>query len=109
MATSYKEAELQGGTAVTVYGNLYNTAGAVTAVISNLVVCNTGTVAATYRIGIMDTNGTPTAANWRAYDVPITANETILVGSFCMQANRYIQVSSSGTVVTFAAEIAEIS
>ena len=62
MATTYKNAQLQGTASVSTYGTLYNTGASTTAVISSLLVANTAASSATYRIAVMATAGTPAAA-----------------------------------------------
>ena len=111
MADAYKEAEVQGTSAVGTYATLYDTSGTgVTAVVAAILVVNTTTTAQTYRIGVMDSAGTPGAANWRAYDCTVDPNDVFAHQvPICMQNGRYIRVSSSNTGVTFAAEISEMT
>lgn len=105
---AYKEAEVQGTSSTSTYATLYSTGPDKTAVISSIIICNTSSSNATYRIGIMGTAGTPSAANWRVYDSTISGNDTVsLTLGIAMQSNRFIRVSSSTNAVTFAAEIAE--
>lgn len=105
---AYKEASVQGTSSVTTYATLYSTASDKQAVISSLIICNTSSSNATYRIAVMSTAGTPSAADWRVYDSTIAGNDTVaLTLGLAMQGNRFIRVSSSTNAVTFAAEIAE--
>lgn len=110
MATTYKNAQLQGTASTSTYGTLYNTGASTTAVLSTLVICNTAATSATYRIGIMTTAGTPAAANWIAYDATVGSNDTVFIGAGITLSNtQYIRVSSSVNTVTFSAYISEIS
>lgn len=110
MATTYKNAQLQGTASTSTYGTLYNTGASTTAVLSTLVICNTAASTATYRIGIMTTAGTPAAENWVAYDATVGANDTVFIGAGIALSNtQYIRVSSSANTVTFSAYISEIS
>lgn len=111
MPTAYKEASVQGTASTSTYATLYDTSAAnTTAVVSTILICNTAATSATYRIAVMNSAGTPSAADWRAYDVSVPANDTTaLTLGLAMQNGRYIRVSSSATTVTFAAEVAEIT
>ena len=110
MATTYKNAQLQGTAAVTTYGTLYSTGGATTAVISSILITNTAASSATYRIGIMATAGTPAAAEWLVYGSTVAANDTTcLTLGITLGNTQYIRVSSSANTVTFSAYISEVS
>lgn len=112
MATqAYKEASVQGTASISTYATLYDTSATnVTAVVGTLIVCNTGASAATYRIAVMDSAGTPAAADWRFYDCTVPAGDSaMLTVGFAMQNGRYIRVSSSADTVTFSAQINEIT
>ena len=110
MATTYKNAQLQGTAAVGTYGTLYSTGGATTAVISSILVTNTAASSATYRIAIMGSAGTPAAANWLVYDASVAANDTICMTLGITIGNtQFIRVSSSATTVTFSGYISEIT
>jgi hypothetical protein len=111
MPTSYKEAEVQGTAGVDTWATLYDTSGTnVTAVVGTILVCNTAAAAATFRIAVMGSAGTPAAINRRAWDASIPSNETLtLPWGLAMQNARYIRVSSSADTVTFAAEVSEMT
>jgi len=110
MATTYKNAQVQGTSSTGTYATLYNTGAATTAVISSIVVTNTASTAALYRIGIMTTAGTPAAANWVVYDATVQPNDTVcLTLGITLGNTQYIRVSSSANTVTFSAYISEIS
>jgi hypothetical protein len=110
MATAYKDAEVQGDAGVTTYVTLYNTGAASTAVISTIGICNTSSSAATYRIAVMGSAGTPAAANWRVYDASIAGNDTVtLTLGLTLGNTRYIRCSSSANTVTFFAGVSEIT
>lgn len=110
MATTYKEAQVQGTAGVTTYSTLYNTSASVTAVISSILIANTASTDATYRIGLDTSAGTPGASEWLVYGATVPANDTIcLTLGICLQSSRYIRVSSSENTVTFSAFVSEIS
>ena len=110
MATIYKNAQVQGTAAVGTYATLYNTSASVTAVISTIAITNTTSSAQTYRIGIMGSAGTPSAANWVVYDGTVPGNDTIfLTAGITVGNSQFIRVSSSANTVTFSAYISEIS
>ena len=110
MATTYKNAQLQGTAAVTTYGTLYSTNGSTTAVISSILITNTAATSATYRIGIMATAGTPAAAEWLVYGSTVNANDTTcLTLGITVGNTQFIRVSSSANTVTFSAYISEVT
>jgi hypothetical protein len=110
MPTVYKNAQVQGTAAVGTYATLYNTTASTTAVVSTIAIVNTSATSATYRIGIMGSAGTPSAAQWLVYDSTIAGNDTIgLTLGVTLGNNQFIRVSSSANTVTFAAFISEIS
>ena len=107
---AYKAAQVQGTASVDTYATLYNTPADTEAVISTIVVCNTASSAATYRIGLDTTAGTPGASEWLAYGTVVPANDTIaLTLGVCLESGKYIRVSSSANTVTFSAFVSEIS
>jgi hypothetical protein len=110
MPTNYKPFQVQGTTALTTYATLYSTPSATQAVLSTIVVCNTATAAATCRIAIMGTEGTPAAANWVVYDASIAGNDSLcLTLGICLDASKFVRVSSSANTVTFSAFVSEIT
>jgi hypothetical protein len=110
MPTVYKNAQLQGSASVTTYGTLYSTSASATAVVSTVSVCNTASAAATYRIGIMGSAGTPAASNWIVYDSTINPNDTqFLTVGITLGNTQFIRVSSSANTVTFSSFISEIT
>lgn len=110
MATTYKNAQVQGTSSTGTYSTLYNTGASTTAVISSIVVTNTSSTAALYRIAIMGSAGTPAAANWVVYDATVQGNDTVcLTLGITLGNTQYIRVSSSANTVTFSAYISEIS
>ena len=110
MATAYKPSQVQGTAGVSTYATLYNVPSSTEAIISTIVVCNTAAATATYRIGLDDTAGTPGASEWLVYDATIGANDSVcLTLGICLDAGKYIRVSSSANTVTFSAFVSEIS
>jgi hypothetical protein len=109
MATTYKNAQLQGSASLSTYSTLYNTGETSTAVISSILVTNTSTASATYRIAIMDTAGTPGAANWVVYDGVVSGKDVVaLTLGITLGTEQFIRVSSSADTVTFSAYVSEI-
>lgn len=112
MAEAYKYSSVQGTSGVGTFATLYGTTTAnSTAVVSTIAVCNTASAAATYRIGIMGTEGTPAATDGLiAWDATVPARDTVFITVGATMGNsRYIRVSSSATTVTFTAFISEIT
>jgi hypothetical protein len=110
MATTYKNAQVQGTSGITTYATLYNTGASSTAVISSILICNTASVSATYRIGIMGTAGTPGASQWVVYDAPVAARDTIcLTLGITLGNSQFIRISSSANTVAFSAYVSEIT
>lgn len=101
---------MQGTASTGTYATLYTTPSATQAVISTIVICNTASASATYRIGMDTTAGTPGASEWLVYDATIAANDTVcLTLGVTMPASNFIRVSSSANTVTFSAFLSEIS
>ena len=110
MATNYKHQSVQGTASTGTYATLYNTGASTQAVVSTLLVTNTTSTTATYRIAIMGSAGTPTAADWIVYDSVVAGNDVIcLTLGIAMGNNEFIRVSSSANTVTFSAFVSEIS
>jgi len=107
---AYKTAQIQGTAGVTTYATLYSTPAATEAVISTIVICNTATSPATYRIGLEEGDLTPGASKWIVYDTTVPANDTVfLTVGMTLAPEKYIRVSSSANTVTFSAFVSEIS
>lgn len=110
MATTYTEAQVQGTASTGTYATLYSTDATTTAIIGTLGICNTASTAATYRVAVMDTAGTPGAADWKIYDSSVGANDTAFMTiGLTVGPNRFVRVSSSANTVTFFASVSEIS
>jgi CDP-diglyceride synthetase len=110
MPTVYKNAQVQGTAGVTTYATLYNTSASATAVISTITVCNTASTAATYRIGIMGSAGTPGASEWIIHGATVAANDTgALTLGVTLGNSQFIRISSSANTVAFAAFVSEIT
>jgi hypothetical protein len=110
MATVYKNAQIQGTAGISTYATLYSTASATTAVISTILITNTSSSSATYRIGIMGSAGTPSSSNWLVYDGAVAGKDTIaLTLGITLESSQFIRVSSSANTITFSAYISEIS
>lgn len=110
MAIAYKPAQVQGTASVSTYATLYQCPADTEAVVSTIIICNTDSSAATYRIGLDTEAGTPSSSEWLVYDTSVAANDTIcLTLGVCLDAGKYIRVSSSANTVTFSAFVSEIS
>ena len=110
MATNYKYSQIQGTAAVGTYATLYTTPSATQAVISTIVICNTTSTARTYRIGLDTTAGTPGSSEWLVYDATILGNDTVcLTLGICLDASKFIRVSSSADTLAFSAFVSEIA
>jgi len=111
MARVYKEAQVQGTTAIDTYTTLYNTPSATTANISTIAICNTASAAAAgYRIAITSSETTPSASEWLVYDASVPENDTVfLTIGISLSANKYLRVSSNADTVAFTAFVSEVS
>lgn len=113
MATAYKNAQVQGTASTATYATLYNTSASTTAVISTIVVANTSSSSATYRIAIMSSAGTPAQATPDtiiAWDSFVAGNDSIMITiGAVLDNNKFIRVSSSANTVQFSAFVSEIS
>lgn len=110
MPTTYKNAKIQGTSGISTYDTLYTTPSSTSAVISSILVCNTASASATYRIAIMNSAGTPAAADWLVYGSSVAGNDTTcLTLGITLSQSQYIRVSSSANTVTFSAYVSEIT
>jgi hypothetical protein len=110
MATNYKYSQIQGTASTGTYATLYTTPAATQAVISTIVICNTSGSTATYRIGLDTTAGTPGASEWLVYDSTVAGNDSVcLTIGVCLDAEKFIRVSSSANTVAFSAFVSEIT
>lgn len=108
MAIVYKDVSVAGTASVGTYATLYS--ASTTALIGTLGVCNTASATATYRVGVMGTEGTPSGAEWRIYDSEIAANDTaFLTVGMVVDSGDYVRIASSASTVTFFASVSEIS
>lgn len=106
MATAYTDAQVQGTAAVGTYATLYTTDASHTAILSTIIVCNTAAAAATFRIGLAATAGTPGMGNWLAYDTTVPANDTLILNvKQALSASKFVRVSSSASTVVFTASV----
>jgi hypothetical protein len=110
MATVYKDVQVQGTASTGTYATLYETSASTTAVISTILICNTASTSATYRIGLDTTAGTPGGSEWLVYNATVAGNDTIaLTLGISLGNTKFIRVSSSANTVTFSAFVSEIS
>jgi hypothetical protein len=109
MAQSFKPVQVQGSASVSDFVTLYSTGSGEEAIISSLLVCNSGSAAATYRVGLAGSAGSPSASNWLVYDASVDANDTTaLTLGVCLDSERFIRVSSSASTVVFSAFVTEV-
>jgi hypothetical protein len=108
MAVAYK---ILGQTiANATWATLYTTPANTSAVISTIVVCNVSNATKTFRIGVMETAGTPSTSGSLAYDTPVPANDTIIMTlGITMQASRFLRVYGSDANLGFTAFGSEIT
>lgn len=110
MATTYKNAQVQGTSGLTTYATLYNTGASTTAVISTILITNTTNAPVQYRMAIMGSAGTPSNPNFIVYDDTVAANDVVAFTIGITLGNtQYIRVSSSANTIGFNAFISEIS
>jgi len=114
MAEAYKYSSVQGTAGVGSFATLYNTDSAKTAIISTLVVCNTASAAATYRIGLVGPSASasvPAATDGLiAWDATVPARDTVFITvGAALDNNNYVRVASSASTVTFTAFVSEIT
>ena len=109
MATVYKvlgQSNPTGTTATT----LYTVPSATSAVISTISIANIGATAATYRLSVRPAGAVQTNAMYIAYDVAISANDTVaLTLGLTLATTDVITVYASNTSLTFNAYGSEIS
>ena len=110
MATAYKTAQVQGTAGTSTYATLYSVPASTEAIVSSIIICNTASTSATYRIGLDTEAGTPGASEWLIYGATVNANDTVcLTLGLALDAGKFIRVSSSANTVTFSAALSEIS
>lgn len=112
MATAYKLNQVQGTASTGTYATLYTVPASTEAIVSTILICNTGTSSVTYRIGLMASAGTPAVANGEfiAYDATVAANDTVaLTLGIVLEATQVIRVSSSANDLNFNAYVSEVS
>ena len=108
MAIVYKDASVQGTASVGTFATLYSASA--TSIIGTLGICNTASVSATYRVGVMGSAGTPSGADWRLYDATSPANDTVaLTIGMVVESGDFVRVSSSASTVVFFGSVSEIS
>ena len=109
MATSYLLSQAQGTASVGSFTTVYSTSASTTAIVSNFLVANQASAVVTVRLGVDDTAGTPSGAEWLLYDVSVGGNDTLSVGPLSLGNTRFLRASSSASTCTFSAAVAEIS
>lgn len=98
-----------GTAAASTYALLYAVPTSTTTVISTIVVCNTASTAATYRISLSSASATPTQAEHIVYGTTIPANDSafltvgVTMSTVSPQNVKWLMVSSSASTVSFSA------
>jgi hypothetical protein len=110
MATAYKilgQSYPSGGVLTTAY----TVPAATTTVVSTITVCNTSSIATTYRINIRKNGDTAAQSKqYIAYDAPISGNDTIaLTLGITLDAQATVNVYSTATACAFNIFGSEIS
>lgn len=83
---------------------LYTAAAATSAVVSSLVVCNTGGAATTFRVHLRNEGAAVGVGNALVYDMTLAAKETIaLTLGIALDAADVLSVRSASGTVTFTA------
>ena len=91
--------------------SVYSPAASTTAIIKGIILCNTTTAAATYRVFLDDNGTTYDQSTALFYDAPIGPNETISIDTFLAMSdatgNLAYRSSSANaiTITVFGAEI----
>ena len=108
MASTYKVLGQVTGSAANT--NLYTVPSATQAVVSSLVVCNRSAAAKTYRVMIRPDGATLDNKHYIAYDVPISANDSIaLTLGIALDASDVIDVYATDSNLSFTAFGSEIT
>lgn len=97
------------GTAAQLYA-ASSTAGTST-IVSSIVICNTSSSSATYRIAINTASATFATGRYIVFEASIAGNDTVALtlGVVLDPTNRFLNVSSSATAVNFSVYGAENS
>lgn len=107
MAQTYKQlAAAAGGGTIGTAANLYSASGtaSTSTIISSIVICNTASTSATYRIAINTASATYATGRYVVYEATIAGNDTVALtlGLVLDPTNRYLNVSSSANTVNFS-------
>lgn len=107
MAQVYKQLGAAAGNGtIGTAANLYAASGtaSTSTVVSSIVICNTSSSSATYRIAINTASATYASGRYVVYDATIAGNDTIALtlGLVLDPTNRYLNVSSSAATVNFS-------
>jgi hypothetical protein len=109
MPTTYKVLG-QSNPAATTATTLYTVPAATSAVISSITIANVSASTATYRIAIRPAGASLATVHYIAYDVSISANDTVSLSlGLSLATTDVITVYASSTNLVFHAYGAEIS
>ena len=110
MATTTYKVLGQNNPSATLATTLYTVPSATQTVLSTLVVANTSSTAATYRIAVRVAGATLATNQYIAYDVPLSGNDSIaLTLGISIGATDVITVYASTANVVFTAFGSEIA
>jgi len=102
MAETYKVLGQTTLAAVNTYYNICSTGANASQIISCVTICNRSTFAATYRLSIGSTSGTPANSEFIVYDASIAGNDTISLSLGLVLGNSYYLKAFSSTATYFA-------
>lgn len=94
-----------GTAAASTYALLYAVPTSTTTVISTIVVCNTASTAATYRVSLSAASAAPTQAEHVVYGATVPANDSVFltIGATMTSTIKWLMISSSASTVSFSA------
>ena len=109
MATNYKVLA-QANPSATTATDLYTVPSATQTVLSTLVIANTSSTAATYRISVRVAGASAVTKQYIAYDVPLSGNDsTALTLGISLGATDVLTVYASTANLAFTAFGSELS
>jgi hypothetical protein len=94
-----------GTAAASTYSVLYAVPTSTTTVISSIIICNTASTAATYRLSLSSASASPTQAEHIVYGSTVPANDSVFltVGATMTSTVKWLMISSSASTVSFSA------
>lgn len=102
MAETYKVLGQTTLAVISTYYNICSTGAATSQIVSCVTICNRGANAATYRLSIGPTSGTPANSEFIVYDASIAGNDTISLSLGLVLGNSYYLKAYSSTTTNYA-------